>query len=334
MAKKVYIAGPMRGKKLYNFPEFDRVGGILKSKGYEVFSPADLDREHGFDPWELPKDHDWNTLPEGFDLKQAFFRDLGAVAECDFICLLDGWTDSVGARCEYFAARWLGLRFIVENEGMIFEVGPGWEPAGASIHASEIPQVVANHVASGPVDVFFNGQFLGTAEALEVVDKPTELTPEQENEILRHLKEQARADKSKQILRQVAEDARKAMVESAGSLTPEQREALEWAASYWKGNPEPPESILAEAQRITGGDRQAQYGPPDQDFRRTAEMWTGLFGDLLKSGTRFDAFHVALAMILLKSSRQIHQRKRDNWTDIAGYAHCGNVCDEQAAQPT
>jgi|688.fasta_scaffold99366_3 hypothetical protein len=293
MAKKVYIAGPMRGKKYYNFPEFDRVGGILLSKGYKVYSPADLDREHGFDPWELPKDHDWNTLPEGFDLKQAFFRDLGAVAECDFICLLDGWTDSVGARCEYFAARWLGLRFITESDGMIFELGPGWEPAGASVHASEIPQVVANHVASGPVDVFFNGQFLGTAEALEVVDKPTELTPEQENEILRYLTEQARA-----------------------------------------GNRKPPESILAEAQRITGGDRQAQYGPPDQDFRRTAEMWTGLFGDLLKSGTRFDAFHVALAMILLKSSRQIHQRKRDNWTDIAGYAHCGNVCDEQAAKPT
>jgi hypothetical protein len=249
MAKKVYIAGPMRGKKLYNFPEFDRVGGILKSKGYEVFSPADLDREHGFDPWELPKDHDWNTVPEGFDLKQAFFRDLGAVAECDFICLLDGWTDSVGARCEYFAARWLGLQFVVENDGMIFELGPGWEPAGASVHASEIPQVVAKVIAD------------------------------------------------------------------------------------WDSNPEPPESILAEAQRITGGDRQAQYGPPDQDFRRTAEMWTGLFGDLLKSGTRFDAFHVALAMILLKSSRQIHQRKRDNWTDIAGYAHCGNVCDEQAAKP-
>jgi hypothetical protein len=268
------------------------VGGILKSRGYEVFSPADLDRQHGFDPWELPKDHDWRTVPEGFDLKQAFFRDLGAVAECDFICLLDGWTDSVGARCEYFAARWLGLQFIVENDGMIFECGPGWEPAGASIHASEIPQVVANHVAKGPVDVFFNGQFVGTAEALDVVDKPTELTPKQENEILRYLTEQARAD-----------------------------------------NRKPPESILAEAQRITGGDRQAQYGPPDQDFRRTAEMWTGLFGDLLKSGTRFDAFHVALAMILLKTSRQMHQRKRDNWTDIAGYAHCGNICDEQDDKP-
>ena len=283
MAKKVYIAGPMRGKKLYNFPEFDRVGGILKSKGYEVFSPADLDREHGFDPWELPKDHDWNTVPEGFDLKQAFFRDLGAVAECDFICLLDGWTDSVGARCEYFAARWLGLQFIVENDGMIFECGPGWEPAGASIHASEIPQVVANHVAKGPVDVFFNGQFVGTAEALDVVK----------------------------------------------NLRPDERETVAKVISDWDSSPEPPESILAEASRITGGDRQAQYGPPDQDFSRTAGMWTSLFGELLRDGARFEARHVAMAMIVVKLSRLMYGAKRDSVVDIAGYAHCLSLCDDK-----
>jgi len=316
VAKKVYIAGPMRGKKLYNFPEFDRVGGILLSKGYKVYSPADLDREHGFDPWALPGDHDWNTVPEGFDLKQAFFRDLGAVAECNFICLLDGWTDSVGARCEYFAARWLGLQFLAVDDDKVYELGPGWEPAQL-IHASEIPQVNASQIVHGTAAIYLNGEFIGTTDGFEVTESPSEMTPE----------------KQKQILRQVAEEARKAMVASAGNLTPEQREALEWAASYWKGNPEPLESILAEAQRITGGDRQAQYGPPDQDFARTAGMWTSLFGELLRDGARFDAFHVALAMILLKTSRQIHQRKRDNWTDIAGYAHCGNVCDEQAAKP-
>jgi len=34
-----------------------------------------------------------------------------------------------------------------------------------------------------------------------------------------------------------------------------------------------PESILVEAERVTSGDRQAQYGPPDQDFQRIAKMW-------------------------------------------------------------
>lgn len=92
------------------------------------------------------------------------------------------------------------------------------------------------------------------------------------------------------------------------------------------------EDILEEALRITGGDRMNSYGPPDQDFRRTGDMWTGLFRDMLKDGVKFEPFHVAQAMILLKMSRQLHQRKRDNWTDTAGYARCGALCDEVASK--
>jgi hypothetical protein len=87
------------------------------------------------------------------------------------------------------------------------------------------------------------------------------------------------------------------------------------------------EDILAEASRITRGSRQAQYGPPDQDFRRTAGMWSALFGAKLKDGVTFEPRDVALAMILLKTSRETHQRKRDNWVDIAGYASCGSRCN-------
>ena len=87
------------------------------------------------------------------------------------------------------------------------------------------------------------------------------------------------------------------------------------------------EDILAEASRITRGSRQAQYGPPDQDFRRTAGMWSALFGLKLKDGVTFEPRDVALAMILLKTSRETHQRKRDNWVDIAGYASCGSRCN-------
>lgn len=89
-------------------------------------------------------------------------------------------------------------------------------------------------------------------------------------------------------------------------------------------------SVLDEAKAAVTGDRQASYGPPDQDFARTAGMWSALFADLLRDGVRFEPFHVAQAMILLKMSRQRHQRKRDNWVDAAGYAHCGAVCDEVA----
>jgi hypothetical protein len=87
------------------------------------------------------------------------------------------------------------------------------------------------------------------------------------------------------------------------------------------------EDILAEASRITRGSRQSQYGPPDQDFRRTAGMWSALFLSKLKDGVTFEPRDVALAMILLKTSRETHQRKRDNWVDIAGYASCGSRCN-------
>lgn len=91
------------------------------------------------------------------------------------------------------------------------------------------------------------------------------------------------------------------------------------------------EDILETALRITSGDRQNSYGPPDQDFRRTGDMWTALFRDKLKDGESFEPFNVAQAMILLKMSRQLHQRKADNWIDTAGYARCGAICDEAAA---
>lgn len=87
-----------------------------------------------------------------------------------------------------------------------------------------------------------------------------------------------------------------------------------------------PESVLEEARRLVNGDRQNQYGPPDQDFQRTARMWSAL------KGVEFSAQDVAAFMICLKLSRQTHQNKRDNWVDVAGYAECGNRCGQGGAQ--
>lgn len=86
------------------------------------------------------------------------------------------------------------------------------------------------------------------------------------------------------------------------------------------------EDVLEEALRITSGDRQNQYGPPEQDFTRTADMWSALFAD--KMSKPFEARDVAMAMICLKLSRETHQKKRDNSTDIAGYARLMHICNE------
>jgi hypothetical protein len=86
------------------------------------------------------------------------------------------------------------------------------------------------------------------------------------------------------------------------------------------------EDILEEALRLTSGDRQAQYGPPDQDFARTAGMWSALFAH--KTTEPFQARDVAMAMICLKLSRETHQKKRDNAVDGAGYFRCLHLCNQ------
>jgi hypothetical protein len=112
---RTYLAGPMSGIKWFNFAAFDAAAADLRSQGITVISPTDLDREAGFDPYKLPEDRDWTVYPGGLR-KEAFLRDMHALAECDAIHLLPGWENSKGARAERAVAEWLGLG--------IFEYGP------------------------------------------------------------------------------------------------------------------------------------------------------------------------------------------------------------------
>lgn len=88
--------------------------------------------------------------------------------------------------------------------------------------------------------------------------------------------------------------------------------------------------LLDEAKKLIEGDRNNQYGPPTQDFQRTAEILTALgFAHVNASGnvTGLSAYHTALIMMTLKLSRISWQpEKRDSWLDTAGYAGCGWEC--------
>lgn len=90
-------------------------------------------------------------------------------------------------------------------------------------------------------------------------------------------------------------------------------------------DPSPRGSVLDEAKQLITGDRNNAYGPPTQDFQRTAAM-ASAFGFQV-NGEPLSAHHVAIFMVLLKMSRLAWTpTKRDSWVDTAGYAGCGYEC--------
>lgn len=101
---KIYVAGPMRGYALYNFPAFDRASLKLRKRGHAVVNPAELDRVEGVHEYTDP-------LPLNF-LRAAMSRDLQAVCTCDAIYLLKGWEKSSGVAVELALAKLLNLKVI------------------------------------------------------------------------------------------------------------------------------------------------------------------------------------------------------------------------------
>lgn len=91
------------------------------------------------------------------------------------------------------------------------------------------------------------------------------------------------------------------------------------------------ESVLEEALRVTGGDRKENYGHPLANHMRIAELWNSYLvaravdaaGNRRLTQSELGPADVVNMMILLKVARELHSTKRDNFTDIAGYARCG-----------
>ena len=109
--KKLYIAGPMTGIPQFNFPAFDVAAASLRSYGYLVVSPVELD-----DPSSRaaalsnetgdPEQYNADTGETWGDL---LARDVKMIAdEVSGVVALEGWEESRGARLEVFVARTCG----------------------------------------------------------------------------------------------------------------------------------------------------------------------------------------------------------------------------------
>lgn len=82
------------------------------------------------------------------------------------------------------------------------------------------------------------------------------------------------------------------------------------------------ESILSIAQRVTSGDRRRDYGSAKENHDKIADMWNTYLMIRKEHDGLISASDVAAMMILLKLARHANSPKKDNFTDIAGYAKC------------
>ncbi len=74
---------------------------------------------------------------------------------------------------------------------------------------------------------------------------------------------------------------------------------------------------LKAAEQCVCGDREEDYGNPENNFSRIAALWSAY------KEQEFTALDVAMMMVLLKVARIAGGRtKEDSFIDLAGYAAC------------
>ncbi|MNQ97696.1 Nucleoside 2-deoxyribosyltransferase [compost metagenome] len=88
---RTYLAGPMTGHPDLNFPLFLAEAKRLRSAGYEVVNPAEIN----VDP------------SKGW--KECMRADIAELVKCDAIAMMPGWQQSRGASLEHHIATQLGL---------------------------------------------------------------------------------------------------------------------------------------------------------------------------------------------------------------------------------
>lgn len=90
----------MTGKVDHNFPAFHAAAQFLRSKGWTVFNPAEInaDAVDVVCPWS------WYMR-----------KDLAELVKCEAIFMLSGWKESKGATLELHVAERLGMTVIFER---------------------------------------------------------------------------------------------------------------------------------------------------------------------------------------------------------------------------
>ena len=84
------------------------------------------------------------------------------------------------------------------------------------------------------------------------------------------------------------------------------------------------EEILQAAQSCVCGEREEDYGTPENSFGLISSLWSDYLAHSRQTYIAIQSDEVAIMMALLKIARiAAGSGKADNWIDLAGYAACG-----------
>lgn len=86
--KKLYLSGPMTGVPDLNRPAFNAAAKALRSAGYAVVNPPELDRNEPRTTW-----------------KECLQRDIRHMMLCGAVATLPNWTKSRGANLEIYVGK-------------------------------------------------------------------------------------------------------------------------------------------------------------------------------------------------------------------------------------
>jgi len=96
------------------------------------------------------------------------------------------------------------------------------------------------------------------------------------------------------------------------------------------------ETVLEEAKNCVCGQREQDYGSPEDSFRLIAQLWEIYIRERIVGLTDVcvNTEDVAVMMALLKIARLANNPEHmDSWVDLAGYAACGGEIAQSGREP-
>lgn len=150
-----YIGGQMQGLPELNFPAFHECAAWLRSKGWNVISPAEMDQAEGIDGNDPSTFHSWSSC-----LK----RDIHAMTQpkVTALVLLPGWTASPGANEEARTAITSGHDIYFYQPEGIYE--DGWNKDKRLVAVS--PEIVTFTMKAHAEQAQHDDQYMITSETI------------------------------------------------------------------------------------------------------------------------------------------------------------------------